>query len=193
MTEEAHQTEPERPIKRIRLSSSEQDSQVDTQLQKELKAGITAYVSPDIKGFSGTLKQRYTDFQVNEILPDGRVLHLEGDDLPAADMAESTRNGTVENKSGGEKKSNDYGTSETRSEQSNAEHTSVVVSDVEEDAAETVENGDQSHKEVLQSYYAGLRIPLLTSSSSLPKRLPLSNQSSVKIQHGQSWRYMARY
>jgi hypothetical protein len=31
----------------------------DDDTQKEIKAGITAFVSPDIPGFSGVLKQRY--------------------------------------------------------------------------------------------------------------------------------------
>jgi tRNA pseudouridine13 synthase len=48
----------------------------DDDSQKEIRAGITAFVSPDLPGFSGVLKQRYTDFLVNEILPSGEVLHL---------------------------------------------------------------------------------------------------------------------
>jgi tRNA pseudouridine13 synthase len=31
----------------------------DDQLQKEIKAGITEFVSPDTPGFTGVLKQRY--------------------------------------------------------------------------------------------------------------------------------------
>lgn len=46
------------------------------QALQERAVGITAYVSPDAPGFSGILKQRYTDFLVNEILPSGEVLHL---------------------------------------------------------------------------------------------------------------------
>jgi len=49
----------------------------EDQLSKEVKSGITEYVHPDTSGFTGVLKQRYTDFIVNEILPDGRVLHLQ--------------------------------------------------------------------------------------------------------------------
>ncbi|KAF2011144.1 tRNA pseudouridine synthase D [Aaosphaeria arxii CBS 175.79] len=46
-----------------------------TDQDRELRAGITEYVSPGL-GFSGVLKQRYTDFLVNEIGLDGRVVHL---------------------------------------------------------------------------------------------------------------------
>lgn len=46
------------------------------QAQQEQAVGITAYASPEAPGFSGILKQRYTDFLVNEILPSGEVLHL---------------------------------------------------------------------------------------------------------------------
>jgi tRNA pseudouridine13 synthase len=72
----------EPPIKRIRLLSpsellSKDEAESESQLQKELKAGITAFVSPNTCGFSGVLKQRYTDFLVNEILPNGEVLRLD--------------------------------------------------------------------------------------------------------------------
>ncbi|KAF2194504.1 tRNA pseudouridine synthase D [Zopfia rhizophila CBS 207.26] len=51
-------------------------SNTDRDLEKEIKVGITEYVCPENSGFTGILKQRYTDFLVNEILPSGRVLHL---------------------------------------------------------------------------------------------------------------------
>lgn len=46
------------------------------QKEQENAVGITAYVSPEAPGFSCIVKQRYTDFLVNEILPTGEVLHL---------------------------------------------------------------------------------------------------------------------
>jgi tRNA pseudouridine13 synthase len=49
---------------------------VDADLEREVRAGITEYVSPDNLGFTGVLKQRYTDFLVNEIGLDGRVVRL---------------------------------------------------------------------------------------------------------------------
>lgn len=49
----------------------------DDRLDKEAQCGITEYVSPDLPGFRGVLKKRYTDFLVNEILPNGKVIHLE--------------------------------------------------------------------------------------------------------------------
>jgi tRNA pseudouridine13 synthase len=49
---------------------------IDAQIQKELDVGITSFVSPHAHAFSGILKKRYTDFLVNEILPNGEVLHL---------------------------------------------------------------------------------------------------------------------
>ena len=56
-------------------SGNEQHTEEGQALQ-ERAVGITAYVSPDAPGFSGILKQRYTDFLVNEIVPSGQVLHL---------------------------------------------------------------------------------------------------------------------
>jgi tRNA pseudouridine13 synthase len=54
----------------------------DTDLEREVRAGITEYVCPDNLGFTGVLKQRYTDFLVNEIGLDGKVLHLKSTDVP---------------------------------------------------------------------------------------------------------------
>jgi len=48
----------------------------------EREVGITAYVSRESPRFECVVKQRYTDFLVNEILPNGTVLHL--DQLPEA-------------------------------------------------------------------------------------------------------------
>lgn len=44
---------------------------------KEAEVGITDYVSTVSPGFEGIVKKRYTDFLVNEILPNGRVVHLQ--------------------------------------------------------------------------------------------------------------------
>jgi tRNA pseudouridine13 synthase len=46
---------------------------------QEQAVGIMPYVSPDVPGFQCTIKHRYTDFLVNEVLPDGTVLHLTND------------------------------------------------------------------------------------------------------------------
>ena len=51
-------------------------SAIDNDLEREVRAGITEYICPDNLGFTGVLKQRYTDFLVNEIGLDGQVLHL---------------------------------------------------------------------------------------------------------------------
>ena len=54
---------------------------IDTDLEREVRAGITEYVCPDNLGFTGVLKQRYTDFLVNEIGLDGQVLHLKSTEV----------------------------------------------------------------------------------------------------------------
>ncbi|KAI9744129.1 MAG: hypothetical protein M1818_002281 [Claussenomyces sp. TS43310] len=46
------------------------------EMEREAKAGILQFVNETNPGFSGILKQRYTDFLVNEITPEGHVLHL---------------------------------------------------------------------------------------------------------------------
>lgn len=48
----------------------------ETQIAQERTVGISVFVNPNAPGFRCTVKQRYTDFLVNEILPNGQVLHL---------------------------------------------------------------------------------------------------------------------
>ena len=43
---------------------------------REIDVGITHFLSSDIPGFSGQIKQRYTDFLVSEITRDDEVVHL---------------------------------------------------------------------------------------------------------------------
>ncbi|KFY02211.1 hypothetical protein O988_02324 [Pseudogymnoascus sp. VKM F-3808] len=43
---------------------------------REREVGILRWVNEGNVGFEGVLKQRYTDFLVNEITPDGKVIHL---------------------------------------------------------------------------------------------------------------------
>lgn len=43
---------------------------------QEQDVGITTYISSALPGFLGTIKQRYTDFQVNEIDTNGEVVRL---------------------------------------------------------------------------------------------------------------------
>jgi tRNA pseudouridine13 synthase len=76
-------SDEENPRKRIRLEQTNVPStQLDKDTEKEIRSGITAFVSQETPGFSGVLKQRFTDFLVNEILPSGEVLHLKGIAVP---------------------------------------------------------------------------------------------------------------
>lgn len=65
---------------------------IDEDLEREVRAGIIEYVCPDNLGFTGVLKQRYTDFLVNEIGLDGQVLHLTGTEVP---KKEDKTNGAI--------------------------------------------------------------------------------------------------
>ncbi|KAL3480323.1 pseudouridine synthase [Aspergillus californicus] len=78
---------PQKRLKTEDVSSTEEvvlpaggatpQTDADDQLSKEIEVGITEFVSAENEGFAGILKKRYTDFLVNEILPSGKVLHLE--------------------------------------------------------------------------------------------------------------------
>ncbi|KAL7272555.1 multisubstrate pseudouridine synthase 7 [Rhizina undulata] len=47
-----------------------------SQVDAERAVGITEYLNPELKGWNGILKMRYTDFLVNEIDEEGKVVHL---------------------------------------------------------------------------------------------------------------------
>jgi tRNA pseudouridine13 synthase len=67
-----------------------------TDLEREVRAGITEYVCPNNLGFNGVLKQRYTDFLVNEIGLDGKVLHLRSIGAPPEPKKEPVKRETKE-------------------------------------------------------------------------------------------------
>lgn len=50
---------------------------VDPVSRKECLVGITSFISSQQSALTGVYKKRYTDFLVNEILPNGHVLHLQ--------------------------------------------------------------------------------------------------------------------
>lgn len=81
----------EREVKRVKLDSAETANaggSVSALGIVETDVGITEYLSDGL-GFKGTLKQRYTDFLVNEVDRDGSVLHLT--DLGLADKRDIRR------------------------------------------------------------------------------------------------------
>ncbi|KIW70037.1 hypothetical protein PV04_02348 [Phialophora macrospora] len=89
-----------RPPKRVKLDSTQTDVTIESTLAmahsgdgshiqpdvqaplvsddiaKERQVGIVAFVDESGSVFRGILKKRYTDFLVNEILPNGTVVHL---------------------------------------------------------------------------------------------------------------------
>ena len=69
---------------------------------KETEVGITDYVCMDTPAFQGVLKKRYTDFLVNEILPNGRVVHLQklGSAAVSQPHGKSAENGRGSSSSG---------------------------------------------------------------------------------------------
>ncbi|SPO29410.1 related to PUS7 - Pseudouridine synthase [Ustilago trichophora] len=72
--------------KRVKLDNGDvvpgkEDAEVETRMT-EARAGITAYINPDLPGFQGIIKQRFTDFMVNEIDLSGAVCRLTSLDPP---------------------------------------------------------------------------------------------------------------
>lgn len=71
--------------KRVKLdtdpTTTSNDAPVETRMT-EARAGITAYIDPTLPGFQGIIKQRFTDFMVNEIDPSNNVCRLTSLDPP---------------------------------------------------------------------------------------------------------------
>eukprot|EP00126_Sphaerothecum_destruens_P013351 Sdes_comp22848_c0_seq1m21231 len=85
----SHFTKQSRPISSLSSPSAEyvKRPKLDTSFA-EADAGIVVYVSP-YPGFSGILKQRFSDFIVNEISLDGVVVKLNDlDTLPVVPKEE---------------------------------------------------------------------------------------------------------
>ncbi len=58
--------------------------------------GIKMFLHPATEGFSGKIKQRYTDFLVNEVGLDDQVVHLTDlDSLPAEDQTVAPEPGKI--------------------------------------------------------------------------------------------------
>ncbi|PQE22202.1 pseudouridine synthase Pus7 protein [Rutstroemia sp. NJR-2017a WRK4] len=83
----------------IAMENSDQKQQDPTsnasEPEREAEAGILHYVNKSNPGFQGVLKQRYTDFMVNEITLDGEVVHLRNDRAPWNKHAARTNDDTV--------------------------------------------------------------------------------------------------
>ncbi|KAF2678074.1 pseudouridine synthase-like protein TruD/Pus7 [Lentithecium fluviatile CBS 122367] len=107
---------------------------VDTDIEKEVRAGITKYVCPDNLGFKGVLKQRYTDFLVNEVGLDGKVLHL--------------RVVGVENKSGGKKEIDEQNgeKAEAKQEETNEVNIGEAVEAAQKDVETKVEENGKTEE-----------------------------------------------
>ena len=86
------------------------------QSQQETAVGISAYVSPEIPGLTCTIKQRYTDFLVNEITTNGNVLHLTNTSVPASGQKRKRQqNETANEKLNDSKEAPGIGGAETQS------------------------------------------------------------------------------
>ncbi|KAF2726340.1 tRNA pseudouridine synthase D [Polychaeton citri CBS 116435] len=71
---------------------------------QEHAVGITIFTSPGAPGFSGVLKQRYTDFLVNEVLPSGTVCHLVKEEQSGKGKKRGREDGSREGQVEGEAK-----------------------------------------------------------------------------------------
>ncbi|KAG0057689.1 multisubstrate pseudouridine synthase 7 [Gryganskiella cystojenkinii] len=74
----------------------------------ETLVGITTFVDPSIPGFSAIIKQRYSDFIVNEVDQDNQPVHLTTFDLPTLDaQAVKARDEQIQAKDDAEQATNE--------------------------------------------------------------------------------------
>jgi tRNA pseudouridine13 synthase len=95
----------ERPTKRQKTSGDEvlstfSDPAIIAVIQREQKLGISAFVTGQLTPITGVVKQRYTDFLVNEVTPDGNVLHLQKTTYDRAGQNTKPQNDTASNDAG---------------------------------------------------------------------------------------------
>jgi tRNA pseudouridine13 synthase len=90
--------ENENPSKKIKLDNEEVKVPAVSQHYSAHNAGITEpdvgikeYISAGLSGFKGTLKQRYTDFLVNEVEKNGNVVHLTDDGYQKSEPKEEPK------------------------------------------------------------------------------------------------------
>jgi tRNA pseudouridine13 synthase len=77
------------------VENSRKSEVKDTRTHRlECDVGITQYCSAH-EGFSGILKQRYSDFLVNEINLDGKTVHLTSTELPEVFVQEEIENSVL--------------------------------------------------------------------------------------------------
>ncbi|SJX64285.1 related to PUS7-Pseudouridine synthase [Sporisorium reilianum f. sp. reilianum] len=82
---------PNPVAKRVKLDNGEPSTADAETRMTEARAGITAYIDPDLPGFQGIIKQRFTDFMVNEIDLAGNVCRLTSLDPPAGKLLSQLR------------------------------------------------------------------------------------------------------
>ncbi|WFC95013.1 tRNA pseudouridine(13) synthase [Malassezia brasiliensis] len=72
-----HGEDAARPVKRARTEQAPESAPEQAQARMvEQDAGMTQYVHPGWTPVHGIIKQRYADFLVHEIAPDGQVVHI---------------------------------------------------------------------------------------------------------------------
>ncbi|PWN47064.1 pseudouridine synthase [Violaceomyces palustris] len=78
-TEEEEGVHPEtpggRPAPTVQIDKEEEEEEEERMTEK--KAGITEYMGPEVRPFTGIIKQRFTDFLVREVSRQGQVHRLE--------------------------------------------------------------------------------------------------------------------
>ena len=81
-------------IENANKNACKSESKDTTSHRSECDVGISQYCSKH-EGFCGILKQRYSDFLVNEINIDGRTVHLTSTELPEVFIQEEIENSVL--------------------------------------------------------------------------------------------------
>ncbi|XP_013872268.1 pseudouridylate synthase 7 homolog [Austrofundulus limnaeus] len=98
-SEQENEDAPNQDEEEVEAGDEEEDGETFADMMKhgqtEIDVGILKYVC-DHKGFSGILKERYSDFVVHEINKQGKIVHLDDLSIPA-DIQEAPETEVVPN------------------------------------------------------------------------------------------------
>ncbi|KAF2767886.1 putative pseudouridine synthase TruD/Pus7 [Teratosphaeria nubilosa] len=191
-----HELEADQPAaKRIKVDDDVALREKSEAHQEQI-VGITAFVSPSTPGFRCIVKQRYTDFLVNEITPDGKVAYLEelpetkrrSDDQiqakrPAEEDAPAANEGAESEWQTNRSKEKGTATSNGQTSTSNGP-SQVVVPDLSDEDQATLHDifGEETTAKIQDLYASVLRHPQKKPRDHATVRSPIIAEKQKRTQ-----------
>ncbi|XP_062084512.1 multisubstrate pseudouridine synthase 7 [Humulus lupulus] len=125
----------------------------------ESDVGVFCYIS-NLPGFRGVLKQRYSDFIVNEVDTDGNVVHLTSMDAPPEEIAEEIKTETEANDASSKSYTSEFESFRSLAGDSDAERFEAFMSQINSgDGKESVSpivlspDSDKLHRTAMHNFF----------------------------------------